>query len=128
MVCDFSASHSVAGTQHFVQHGLEGVILEGGGDALLVAKLLVDLAVLIMGPGLHANVDAVVGRERPLEAAAHGQADDSGQGAMVDGRSEIHSDRHERVWARELGWRRDKMDVGQPHDRQLTQRVRVLWV
>lgn len=86
--------------QHLVQDALERVVLERGRHALLVAELLVDLVVLGVRVLLAADDDAVVGRQGALEADAHAQADDRGQGAVRDGRRDVHRHRHDGVGRR----------------------------
>lgn len=44
--------------KHLLEDAHEGAVLEGGGNALLVAKLLVDLLVGAMGALFDAHIDA----------------------------------------------------------------------
>lgn len=78
--------------EHLVQDPLQGIILQGGGDALLVAELLVDLVILGMGVLLDPDVYAVVGGQRLLQTDADSQAKYGGEGAVRDSRGQVDQD------------------------------------
>lgn len=81
-----------------------------------------------MGSILHPDVDTIVGWERLLQPAPHGQTDDGRQGAVIDGGRELDQNREERVRGGQLRGRWADMDIWQPHHRQLTQSMWVLRV
>lgn len=73
---------SYAGFEHLVQNPPEGIVLQGGSDALLVAQLFVDLVILGVGVLLDPDVDAVIGGERLLQTHTNPQAKDGGERAV----------------------------------------------
>lgn len=125
---------SLARFEHLIQDTAQRVVLQRGGHALLVRQLLGDLVVLGVGALLDLDVDAVVGRQRLLEAHPDGEADDGDERAVIDGRGDVDEDLRQDIGVvgsslRLSGRGRGRnANVGQVDYRELAQRVRVLGV
>lgn len=125
---------SLARFEHLVQDTAQRVVLKRRRHTLLVRQLLGDLVVLRVGTLLDLDINAVVGRQRLLEADADGEADDSDERAVVDSRRDEDEDLRQSIGVvgSSLGLSRRRRgrdaDVRQVDNRELAQRVRVLRV
>ena len=115
--------------QHLFQDAPESVVLQGGGDALLVGQLLVDLVILGVAVLLAADDDAVVGRQDLLQAHADAQAEEGRVRAVGDGGRDVHADLDDDVGVGDAECRRRlDADVRQVDDGQLAERDGMLRV
>lgn len=89
---------SDASLQHLLDDALQGVVFQSSGNSLLVSQLLVHLVILGMGAILHADNDAVVGRQSVLESDTYGKTNDSRQRTVVHCGRKINLDIGQGVW------------------------------
>lgn len=87
-----------ASLQHLLDDALQGVVFQSSGNSLLVSQLLVHLVILGMGAILHADNDAVVGRQSVLESDTYGKTNDSRQRTVVHCGRKINLDIGQGVW------------------------------
>lgn len=93
-----SGLYSDASLQHLLDDALQGVILQSSGNSLLVSQLLVHLVILSMGAILHADDDAIVGRQSVFESDTDGKTNDSRQRTVVHCGRKVNLDIGQGVW------------------------------
>ena len=101
--------------EHLLEDAHQGSVLEGSGDALLVAQLFVDLLVSTVGALFDTDIDTEARGQGLLQAHTYTEANDGGKRAVRDGRGDFDHD------GADVGQRRgwgENVDVGQIDNRK----------